>query len=59
MDEIPWIKKSKKYLNTLVIFGGAFITAKATNLIDLNGQTTMDDVEKRTVKVPRNGYNFN
>lgn len=46
--------KTKKYIIALAIFGGALFTVQATNLIDLNGQTTTD-VDRRTIKVPRSG----
>ncbi|TDU40019.1 hypothetical protein BXY82_2058 [Gelidibacter sediminis] len=46
--------KTKKYVIALAIFGGALFTAQATNLIDLNGQTTTN-IEKSTIKIPRNG----
>lgn len=46
--------KTKKYMIALAIFGGALFTAQATNLIDLNGQTT-SQIERSTIKVPRNG----
>ena len=46
--------KTKKYMIALAIFGGALFTAQATNLIDLNGQTKTE-VDKRTIKIPRNG----
>ncbi|MBJ7882719.1 hypothetical protein [Gelidibacter salicanalis] len=43
--------KTKKYVIALAIFGGALFTAQATNLIDLNGQTTTQ-IEKSRIKVP-------
>ncbi|MEO8773820.1 MAG: hypothetical protein ABI263_02980 [Gelidibacter sp.] len=47
--------KTKKYLIALAIFGGALFTAQASNIIDLTGQTTIDGVDKRTIKIPRSG----
>ena len=32
--------KTKKLVLAIAIFGGVLFTAQATNLIDLNGQTT-------------------
>lgn len=32
--------KTKKFLIAIAIFGGVLFTAEATNLLDLNGQTT-------------------
>ena len=46
--------KTKKYILALAIFGGALFTAQATNLIDLNGQTTTH-IEKSTIKIPAGG----
>ena len=46
--------KTKKYFIALAIFGGALFTAQATNIIDLNGQTTTN-VDRTTIKVPRSG----
>jgi len=43
--------KTKKYLIAIAIFGGVLFTAQATNLLDLNGQTTTQ-VEKAKVKIP-------
>jgi len=43
--------KTKKYLIAIAIFGGVLFTAQATNLIDLDGQTTTQ-VEKSTIKIP-------
>ena len=34
--------KTKKYLISIAIFGGVLFTAQATNLIDLDGQTTTE-----------------
>ena len=42
---------TKKYLIALAIFGGVLFTVQATNLIDIDGQTT----EKPKIKVPRRG----
>lgn len=46
--------KTKKYLIALAIFGGALFTAQATDLIDLNGQTTTQ-IDKRLVRIPTHG----
>jgi hypothetical protein len=46
--------KTKKYLIAMAIFGGVLFTAQATNLLDLNGQTTTQ-VEKAKIKIPGQG----
>lgn len=46
--------KTKKYMIALAIFGGALFTAQATNLIDLNEQTTTE-IEKNRIIVPKWG----
>ena len=46
--------KTKKYLIAIAIFGGMLFTAQATDLIDLNGQTTTQ-IDKRTLKIPSCG----
>lgn len=46
--------KTKKYIIALAIFGGALFTAQATDLIDLNGQTTTQ-VDKTKIRVPTHG----
>jgi hypothetical protein len=43
--------KTKKYLIAMAIFGGVLFTAQATNLLDLNGQTTTQ-VDKTKIKIP-------
>ncbi len=43
--------KTKKYLLAIAIFGGVLFAAQATNLIDLDGQTTTQ-IEKAKVKIP-------
>ncbi|WP_452226927.1 hypothetical protein [Lacinutrix cladophorae] len=43
--------KTKKYLIAIAIFGGVLFTAQATNLIDIDGQTTTE-VEKSKIKIP-------
>jgi hypothetical protein len=48
--------KTKKYLIAIAIFGGVLFTAQATNLIDLDGQTTTQ-VDKTKVKTPRQANN--
>ena len=42
---------TKKIVLAIVIFGGMLFTAQATDLIDLNGQTTTE-IEKSRIKVP-------
>ncbi|MCK5401244.1 MAG: hypothetical protein KAJ28_06385 [Flavobacteriaceae bacterium] len=46
--------KTKKYLIAIAIFGGVLFTAQATNLIDLDGQTTTQ-IDKSKVKIPGQG----
>lgn len=46
--------KTKKYVIALAIFGGALFTAQATNLIDLNGQTTTQ-IDRDKIRVPTHG----
>lgn len=46
--------KTKKYVIALAIFGGALFTAQATNLIDLNGQTTTE-IKRSSIKIPSRG----
>ncbi len=46
--------KTKKFLIAIAIFGGVLFTAQATNLIDLDGQTTTQ-VDKGKHKIPANG----
>ena len=46
--------KTKKYMIALAIFGGALFTAQATNLIDLNGQTTTQ-IERSKIRIPSHG----
>ncbi len=43
--------KTKKYLIALAIFGGMLFTAQATDLIDLNGQTTTQ-IDKKNLRIP-------
>jgi len=43
--------KAKKLVLAIAIFGGVLFTVQATNLIDLNGQTTTQ-VDKTKIKVP-------
>ncbi len=43
--------KTKKYVIAIAIFGGMLFTAHATDLIDLNGQTTTQ-IEKKNFKIP-------
>ena len=43
--------KAKKLVLAIAIFGGVLFTVQATNLIDLNGQTTTQ-VDKTKIKIP-------
>ena len=43
--------KTKKYLIAIAIFGGVLFTAQATNLINLDGQTTTQ-VKKADIRIP-------
>jgi hypothetical protein len=45
--------KAKKLVLAIAIFGGVLFTVQATNLIDLNGQSTTQ-VDKTKIKVPGN-----
>ncbi len=45
--------KTKKFLIAIAIFGGVLFTAQATNLIDLDGQTTTQ-IDKKG-KIPPRG----
>ena len=44
--------KTKKYFIAIAIFGGVLFTAQATNLIDIDGQTTTDTAKPK-IKKPR------
>ncbi|MDO6596761.1 hypothetical protein Q4512_07525 [Oceanihabitans sp. 2_MG-2023] len=46
--------KTKKYLIAIAIFGGVLFTAQATNLIDIDGQTTTE-VKGKKIKIPTHG----
>ncbi|NQX86818.1 MAG: hypothetical protein HRT67_13110 [Flavobacteriaceae bacterium] len=46
--------RNKKVLIVLAIFGSALFSAHATNIIDLNVQTTTE-VKKSDIKVPPHG----
>ncbi|NNE31167.1 MAG: hypothetical protein HKN40_02235 [Winogradskyella sp.] len=46
--------KTKKLVLAIAIFGGMLFTVQATNIIDLDGQTTTQ-VDKRKLKVPTHG----
>ena len=46
--------KTKKYIIAIALFGGMLFAAQATNLIDLNGQTSTE-IEIKPFKVPDNG----
>ena len=43
--------KTKKFLLAIAIFGGVLFTAQATNIIDLDGQTTTE-VDRPKIKKP-------
>ena len=43
--------KAKKLVLAIAIFGGVLFTVQATNIIDLNGQSTTQ-VDKSKIKVP-------
>lgn len=46
--------KAKKLVLAIAIFGGMLFTVQATNIIDLDGQTTTE-VDRRKIKVPPAG----
>jgi hypothetical protein len=46
--------KTKKYILAVLLFGGMLFTADATNIINLETQTTKG-VDLKKVKVPENG----
>lgn len=46
--------KTKKLVLAIAIFGGMLFTAQATDLIDLDGQTTTE-IEKKKRKLLKNG----
>lgn len=46
--------KTKKYIIAIALFGGMLFAAQATNLIDLNGQTSTE-IEIKKIKIPDNG----
>ncbi len=46
--------KTKKYLIAIALFGGMLFAASATNLIDLNGQSTTQ-IERASIKIPAGG----
>jgi hypothetical protein len=46
--------KAKKLVLAIAIFGGVLFTAQATNIIDLDGQTTTQ-IDKRKLKILPNG----
>ena len=43
--------KAKKLVLAVAIFGGMLFTVQATNIIDLDGQTTTQ-VDKTKIKIP-------
>lgn len=46
--------KTKKFLIAVAIFGGVLFTAQATNIIDLNDQTTTEIDKKDKKNRPSN-----
>lgn len=46
--------KTKKYIIAIALFGGMLFAAQATNLIDLNGQTSTE-IDVKKIKIPDNG----
>ncbi|WP_296384076.1 hypothetical protein [Winogradskyella sp.] len=46
--------KTKKLVLAIAIFGGMLFTVQATNIIDLDGQTTTQ-IEKKLRKMVKNG----
>jgi hypothetical protein len=46
--------KTKKYIIAIALFGGMLFAASATNLIDLNGQTSTS-IEKAKISIPDHG----
>ena len=46
--------KTKKYIIAIVLFGGMLFAASATNLIDLNDQTSTS-IRKDKIFVPTHG----
>ncbi len=46
--------KAKKLVLAIAIFGGMLFTVQATNIIDLDGQTTTK-IEKKKRKLIKNG----
>jgi hypothetical protein len=45
--------KAKKLVLAIAIFGGVLFTAEATNIIDLDGQTTTE-IDRKKFKKPTN-----
>ncbi len=48
------MKTSKKYIIAIALFGGMLFAATATNLIDLNEQST-SKIERSKVVIPKHG----
>jgi hypothetical protein len=46
--------KAKKLVLVVAIFGGMLFTVQATNIIDLDGQTTTE-IDRPKIKTPRKG----
>jgi hypothetical protein len=46
--------KAKKLVLAIAIFGGMLFTAQATNIIDLDGQSTTK-IDKRKLKIRTHG----
>lgn len=47
--------KAKKLVLAIAIFGGMLFTVQATNIIDLDGQTTTEVDKRKVTKVPTHG----
>lgn len=48
------MKTQKKYIIAIALFGGMLFAAQATNLIDLNGQSTTE-IQRADIKIPTHG----
>ncbi len=48
------MKTKKNLVLAIAIFGGVLFTVQATNIIDLDGQTT-SQIDKRKLKILPNG----
>lgn len=47
--------RTRKFVLAIAIFGGVLFTAQATNIIDLDGQTTTQVDKRKIRKIPTNG----